>query len=508
MTQVRGACGQALSISGLEVSQMMRPNVNSFPPVDWVSKRGWVRKVRQWLSKQHVILGLAAMVAAVLVLTNESNFRAANEASKDNGAVAQRQTAVYNLLRLLLDAETGQRGYLLTGDPGYLQPYSHALEKVEGSLNSLRALVMPNARLTAEFGVLSRAISRKLAELELTIKLRQSGVDHEPWQIVMKTGLGRQYMEAVREASDALLNSAANDLAMQTTKVQQSLQASRLSVMISALFGLLTFGLYLRGSTKLQHAAQKRTHDLQNEKAKLEGLVVLRTAELERLATHLINVQERERERLARELHDELGSLLTAAKFDVARIKSRLSGEAADLHERLGHLTTTLNAGIAVKRKIIENLRPSSLSNLGLPAALGILAHEFSSNTQLPVDLSVDDVALNEDQQLAVYRLVQESLTNVAKHAHAKRVQVLVKNYFNHMEIVVSDDGVGFDPDQTKIATHGLSGMRQRMHALQGRLELDSQVGQGTTITAILPMGKELASDLSPTMVASFQPEA
>ena len=89
------------------------------------------------------------------------------------------------------------------------------------------------------------------------------------------------------------------------------------------------------------------------------------------------------RERLARELHDELGSLLTAAKFDVARVKSRLPADSPDLHERLSHLTSTLNAGIAIKRKIIEDLRPSSLSNLGLPAALEILTQEFRANTCL-----------------------------------------------------------------------------------------------------------------------------
>lgn len=287
-------------------------------------------------------------------------------------------------------------------------------------------------------------------------------------------------------------------MTLQTIKVQQSLQTSRLSVLTSALFCLLAFGLYLRGSTKLHESTQKRAQDLQYEKAKLEGLVALRTAELERLANHLINVQERERERLARELHDELGSLLTAAKFDVARVKSRLPTEPPELHERLSHLTNTLNAGIAIKRKIIEDLRPSSLSNLGLPAALEILTQEFRANTQLPVDISVDEVTLNEGQQLGVYRLVQEALTNIAKHARATQVQVLVKNYMNHIEVVVSDDGVGFDAGKSKHASHGLSGMRQRMHALKGRLELNSAPGQGTTIKAILPLGLQAAADVSP----------
>ena len=473
---------------------------------NWVREYNWIMTVRTWLSKPFVIFSLALMVAVSLIVANELNFHAASEASKDSVIVAQRQTAIYDLQRLLLDAETGQRGYMLTGDPSYLQPYNQAVAKVEASLNSLRTMVISDARLSSEFGALSRAMSRKLAELELTIQLRQSGAEHEPWQIVMNTGLGRQYMDVVRAASDALLKSAARDLTLQTTKVQQSLQASRLSLTFSALFGLLAFGLYLRGSTRLHEASQRRAQDLLQEKAKLEGLVALRTAELERLANHLINVQEHERERLARELHDELGSLLTAAKFDVARVKSRLPAEPPDLHERLSHLTAMLNAGIALKRKIIEDLRPSSLSNLGLPAALEILTQEFRANTQLPVDISVDDVVLNDRQQLAVYRLVQEAYTNIAKHAHAKRVQVLVKNYWNHIEVVVSDDGVGFDAGQTKTASHGLSGMRQRMHALQGRLELTSAIGQGTTITAILPLGSEHVSDTSPHLGGWVQP--
>jgi signal transduction histidine kinase len=135
---------------------------------------------------------------------------------------------------------------------------------------------------------------------------------------------------------------------------------------------------------------------------------------------------------------------------------------------------------------------------LGLSAALEILAQEFRASTQLVVDLSVDDVVLSEGQQLAVYRLVQEAFTNIAKHAHAKSVQVLVKNYWNHLEVVVSDDGVGFDAGEIKTASHGLSGMRQRMHALHGRLELNSAAGHGTSIKAILPLGLEPATAVSP----------
>lgn len=463
--------------------------------IDSVGEHVWIRTARRWLLKQPVILGLAVVVTALLILANEINFSAASEATRHSAVATQRQSSIYDVQRLLLDAETGARGYLLTGEQSYLQPYTEAVAEVEGALTNLRGLVVSDVRLMSEFAALSRVISRKLAELEVSIQLRQSGAESEAWHAVLSTGLGRQYMDAVRAASDVLLKSAAKDMALQTSMVQQSLLASRLSFMVWALLALLAFGLYLRGSSKLHVASQQRAQELQLEKGKLEGLVASRTAELERLASHLINVQEREREHLARELHDELGSLLTAAKFDVARIKLKLPDDPPDLHERLGHLATTLNAGIALKRRIIEDLRPSSLSNLGLPAALEILTQEFRANTQLQVEIGVDDVVLNPDQQLAVYRLVQEAYTNIAKYARATRVQVMVTNYFNHIEVVVSDDGAGFDAEHIKKASHGLSGMRQRMLALKGRLKLSSAIGQGTTIKAILPLGIEPDSE-------------
>lgn len=495
-------CGQAIFASGLAVRRVMRTYDEGISVIDSVGERGRTRPIQKWLSKQPVILALAILAAVLLILANELNFQSASEASRNSAVAAQRQARIYDLQRLLLDAETGQRGYMLTGEKSYLQPYTEAVADVEGSLNNLRALVVSDVLLMSEFAALSRVISRKLAELEVSIQLRQAGAETEAWQAVLSTGLGRQYMDAVRVASEALLESASNDMALQNAKVHQSLLASRLSFMVWAFLAVLAFSLYLRGSSKLHEASQKRAQDLQEEKSKLKSLVALRTDELERLANHLINVQEREREHLARELHDELGSLLTAAKFDVARVKSRLPADPPELHERLKHLSSTLNAGIALKRRIIEDLRPSSLSNLGLLAALEILTQQFRENTHLPVDICVDDVELNDEQQLAVYRLVQEAFTNISKHAGATHVEVLVKNYWQFIEVVVRDDGAGFDVTQTKIASHGLSGMRQRMQALKGRLEINSAVGQGTTIKAILPLSIAPATEVALSLEA------
>jgi signal transduction histidine kinase len=213
-----------------------------------------------------------------------------------------------------------------------------------------------------------------------------------------------------------------------------------------------------------------------------------RTATLAELATHLQEVREEERGHLARELHDELGALLTAAKLDVARLKSRLGPQLSpEVSQRLQHLTDSLNSVIALKRRIIEDLRPSSLANLGLTASLEILAREFSERSGIEVATGVEPVELDESRQLTVYRLVQESLTNVGKYAQAKQVDISVRNYGNHVEVDIKDDGMGFDVSQARPSTHGLAGMRHRVEASGGHLTVVSAPGKGTRISAVLP---------------------
>ncbi|RZI70919.1 MAG: sensor histidine kinase, partial [Variovorax sp.] len=254
-----------------------------------------------------------------------------------------------------------------------------------------------------------------------------------------------------------------------------------------ALAALIAFYLYLRQSTRLKLAGEQQQHALQQERDLLETQVRERTASLAQLATHLQQVREEERGHLARELHDELGALLTAAKLDVARLKSKLADHPQEIAQRLQHLTETLNSGIALKRRIIEDLRPSSLANLGLTAALEILAREFSERSGIEIATSVEAVDLDESGQLTIYRLVQESLTNVGKYAEATQVDISVRSYSNHVEVEIKDDGRGFDPQAARPSTHGLAGMRHRVEAAGGRFTVASRPGAGTRVTAVLP---------------------
>jgi signal transduction histidine kinase len=270
-------------------------------------------------------------------------------------------------------------------------------------------------------------------------------------------------------------------------QIRRTLQLSRIGVATMALAGLLAFYMYLLQTKALLASGRREQESLQRERDFLEVQVRERTANLAELATHLQNVREDERGHLARELHDELGALLTAAKLDVARLKSRLAGNLPEAAERLAHLTNTLNSGIALKRRIVEDLRPSSLSHLGLVASLEILAREFEERSGLSITTDLETVELGGSAQLTVYRLVQESLTNIGKYAEAKQAEISLHNFDGYITVEVKDDGKGFKVGSVGAGSHGLAGMRHRVEAAGGRLTVTSTEGEGTLISAVLP---------------------
>lgn len=434
-----------------------------------------------------LVLPLAVLAVAVLVVLNELGYQRSSVAAESIVREQERRSTLNLLLQQVLDAETGQRGYLLTGDEKYLVPYSDATVKISATLDRLRTSYAGDAAQLSKFAELSRAVSRKLAEIEVTIKIRNLGGDSENWMQVVRTDLGRDYMNATRDAALDLIAAAAEHMKITQAQIAHSLTVSRVGVTLAALLFLLAFVLYLRQTEKLDAVGETQRRLLAAERDGLERQVRERTGRLTVLANHLQKVQEMEREHLAREMHDELGALLTAAKLDVARIRSKLVGDNEPLAQRLVHLSDTLNSVISLKRKIVEDLRPSSLSNLGLVAALEILVREFGEHTDVAVTTAFDDVSLDGDAELTVYRVVQESLTNASKYAQAKEITVTMKAYDHHIELDVNDDGVGFDLETRLNASHGFAGMRHRVEALNGTLHVSSSVGRGTRLHVVLP---------------------
>jgi signal transduction histidine kinase len=273
--------------------------------------------------------------------------------------------------------------------------------------------------------------------------------------------------------------------------IHRTLLLNRLGVVALSVCSVVGLFMYLRRGLALEEQGerdkQERQRVTQLERERLEVEVALRTSQLVRLTHHIETAREEERARLARDLHDEMGALLTSAKLDAARIKVRLIGIAPEAVTRLAHLVETLNSGIALKRTIIENLRPSTLSNLGLAVTLDILARDFAKRSGVKVHCALAPVQLEEAAELVVYRVVQEAITNVSKYAKAGNLWIDLVSSEGVAKLSVRDDGVGFDAEVPSTSAYGLLGMRFRVQAENGTLAVTSAPSRGTLIVVRLP---------------------
>src|SRR5438105_3439597 len=437
------------------------------------------------LKRSPFVFPLAALAALALMFISEAAYYQSTSSMGQLGTMATARNHLMNLSRRVVDAESGQRGYLLTGRKEYLQPYRDAFADIDAALKWLGDYYALDTKDKPAMAKLKTLVQRELSELDATMRLYDEGRS-EAWRSVLLTDIGKEQMDEIRGLSEQLLAEEARKDARGRKEVYDTLLLNRIGVAAMSAISLLALAMYLRQTAALDAHRRERQEAIEAERDQLELEVERRTVQLKELAQHLQSAREDERSRLARELHDELGALLTAAKLDAARIKSRVAG-SPEATERLAHLNATLNDGIALKRRIIEDLRPSSLSNLGLLSALEIQAREFAERSGIKVDCELQPVTLKPSTELTVYRLVQEAFTNIAKYAKAKRVEVKLLAGDGVADISVRDNGVGFDPRVRRASTHGLLGMRYRVEAEGGRFSIESSPGAGTLVRATLP---------------------
>jgi two-component system, NarL family, sensor histidine kinase UhpB len=229
---------------------------------------------------------------------------------------------------------------------------------------------------------------------------------------------------------------------------------------------------------KLQEASQKKAQ-----------------SELRSLATHLESAREAERTRIAREVHDELGQMLTGFKIDLAWLEKKLSAQPetarATLQEKVHTMTSLLGEMMQCVRRISTELRPGVLDDLGLVAAVEWQTKDFQKRTGIKAQLraGLSDRSLPREVSTALFRVLQESLTNVARHAEAKSVRVRLAEQGNNVLLEVVDDGRGItDVELGKTGAFGLMGMRERIFPLRGRCEIRGVPNRGTTVSVIVPI--------------------
>ena len=227
------------------------------------------------------------------------------------------------------------------------------------------------------------------------------------------------------------------------------------------------------------------------ERRRAEQALKRSQQELRGLSKAANEALESERRRTARELHDELGQSLTALKMDLESLRSALPPSQPDLGERVRSMHALLDGTIAATRRIAADLRPLMLDDLGLAAALDWLTHNFSTHTGIATDLIIDDTVAQVPEPIAsaMYRITQESLTNVAKYAQATTAEIRLERDGDWVQLLVRDNGRGIQAaDQDKRGTFGLLGIRERVTLLGGEVAIKGESGQGSEVRARIPL--------------------
>src|SRR5512143_2036754 len=421
------------------------------------------------------VLALVALVNVGALNAAEQGFLELRRTAEWVQHTQKVQIRIEHLLRLDVDAETGQRGYLLTGRDTQLGRYVDARNEIPVSVNELQMLVRGNpvqAALLANVGAL---LDARLAILERGISLKRAN-DESGLADYVQQREGKIAMDSLRLSLDGMANEERLQYERRFSGFERSLVAIRWGFFLVVGLNLLLITL---GAVLLGRDARRRRREA------LEATE--RTAELTALSHYLQRLQEDEKARLAREIHDELGGTLAAAKIDLQMLANKLPPDDAR-QTRLVRAMSAIDDAVQVKRRIIEDLRPSLLDNLGVAAALKWQCSEYEKRSGVPcrVELDDDDLVLPSAPSIALYRVTQEALTNIGKYAQAKNVAVSLRRRGDSWVLRIADDGVGLDPARPP-GGYGLLTMRERVRALGGDFSIQGRPGEGTVVEVTLP---------------------
>lgn len=236
-------------------------------------------------------------------------------------------------------------------------------------------------------------------------------------------------------------------------------------------------------------------------KTKLDELELLRSQEqLREFSSHIQDAKEQERLRIAREVHDEIGGLLTAIKMDLAWIKDRLPKSKRILTDKTTTIENMVDKAMTAARNLAHSLRPGYLDSFGIVAAIEMEADEFAQRTSIKVLLDHNEdemeMELHPDVSIALFRIFQESLTNIMKHSQASEVRVTIRNTPERIDLAISDNGRGFSQEaRAKPRSFGLRGIQERVVHFGGEVQISSAPGQGVTVSVSIPHARDGMAD-------------
>ena len=408
---------------------------------------------------------------------------------RDNIAV------LHQLKADLFEAESAERGYMITKRKEYVAPFNAALTQARYNVKLSEALVIDTStekNQTIELAwlkAISASVEAKSAEMLLTIKLIEANKVDEANQVI-NVDVGRLEMQKFVTETDKLIKQQTADVDAMIKKRQNTVNLARASNIIGALILIFLVVMVIKQLLNELLVKSKLQQQVITENSNYEIKLQQQTKLLRSMALDYQADVERERQKLSRELHDELGSIFTAIKMDLAWCMKKLADNAPDIVAKLTKTTSYVNQGIQYQRHIVQELHPSMISTFGFWPALTALINDAAERNKWRLTLNLPDetTPLNETISLVTYRIVQESLNNANKYAKASAVNVDVMLDENYIKLEVSDNGIGVDMQSLDGLTHGLSGMRHRVLAIGGHFEMLSKPSEGVLIRALIPL--------------------
>jgi signal transduction histidine kinase len=431
---------------------------------------------------------IIGFLAALFFLTGAGQHRL-QEASERLQQTANREQALEGMQSSISRSVASQRGFLLTGDEKFLKNYDKNVADVVPQLERLRIAFEGSGDDVADVRNLHVLIGKRLADLAMLVAIQKAQGTAAAIALV-KTSVGSDTGEAINDVLEQLRRREFLKRLAAEGYWSQSLTLSRWITVAGTIFNMLLVGVAARLVYMDLRRRTLQTAELRDQKLQLEREAEERNREMVELSTHLQSVAEREKASLARELHDELGGLLVGAHMDISWAEQHLGDGDSEVKQRLRRVRQSLSAGVDLKRRIIEELRPTLLDEVGLFAALRWQMKETCGQAGLKCIESYpsEEPAFTSEAAIALFRVAQEAFTNILKHSAATTVDITLNTVADDLVMQISDDGKGIPADRlSAVGSHGVVSMRHRIRALNGRLDIRSSASGGTVLLIQIP---------------------
>lgn len=446
----------------------------------------WNREAIKSGSSFVLAAGFGTLIALIAILGVGAIRRAAaiySEMEATQDAYLQNETFRRDIATDMYLADILVRDYLLDPSPQNAPLHRQQLLEIRSSLQQ---------RLDKLADVMADSDSPRLERLQSEVQKYWDSLDpifdwtvqekaERSWSFLRHNVLPRR--QAVMDLAREIAKLNRENLAREQQRIgnsQRTLQSFLLRMMWFAL-GLGTVVAFL---TTCRVATLEKTHTRQRRQ------IEQTQSDLRKLSRRLVQAQETERKALSRELHDEVGQTMTALGIEIGNLEKLRTADDASFRLRIEEAKQLNIRAIRTIRDLAMGLRPSMLDDLGLEPALQWQGREFSRRTGVPATVQVNGLLeLSEAQRTSIYRVVQEALTNCARHAQASRVLVSVHAEESQVVVVIQDDGVGFEPSSRLRSGLGLIGIQERVQELEGTLKIASARNTGTTLRVEIPLG-------------------